>query len=111
MDRTPSLGAENDEPPGQEEAFRRGDCNDDGGVDISDAIAVLNFLFVGARAPLCADACDVNNDESEDISDPVFLLNHLFAGGPTPPAPGPGPLCGNEAQPGILSCGSYLSCQ
>ncbi len=109
VDRTPSPGQDNTEAC-RESPFRRGDCNDDRRVDISDAVSLLNFLFAGGHESLCTDACDTNNDESRDISDPVFLLNHLFGGGPEPSAPGPGPDCGAEAEPGILCCGSYLSC-
>ncbi len=28
--------------------FVRGDCNDDGTVDLSDAVCTLNWLFLGA---------------------------------------------------------------
>ncbi|MBI4603365.1 MAG: lamin tail domain-containing protein [Planctomycetes bacterium] len=109
IDDTPSMGQDNDEIS-REQPFRRGDCNDNGKADISDAIFLLNFLFAGGVEGLCADACDVNGDEVRDISDPVNLLNHLFGGGPEPPAPVPTGACGTEADPGTLSCNSYLSC-
>jgi len=51
VDRTPSIGAENNEPENQ--SFRRGDCNDDSSADISDAIRLFGFLFLGERGP-CA---------------------------------------------------------
>lgn len=108
IDRTPSLGEDNQEPPRQD-PFRRGDCNDDGRVDISDAIGIFGFLFVGARSSLCRDSCDGNNDAQLDISDPVFLLNFLFRGGTEPPAPGPS-QCGPDTSLDSLTCSSYLHC-
>jgi hypothetical protein len=67
--------------------FRRGDCNQSAGVvDITDAIFVFNFLFLGGEAPACPDACDGNDDGGLDITDGVFTLSYLFSGGP-PPAP------------------------
>ena len=41
------------EPP---MGFRRGDCNDDGRVNISDAAWILNWLFRGGAEPGCAAA-------------------------------------------------------
>jgi hypothetical protein len=112
VDTTPSMGQDNVEGVRQS-PFRRGDCNDDRKTDISDSIALLNYLFAGGRKSLCADACDSNGDDALDISDPVYLLFHLFNGGPPPPPPGLGPDCGLEPEPRPakdLTCGSYLSC-
>ena len=81
--------------------FRRGDANQDGIVDISDAIAVLTHLFLGGTA-LCLDANDADGSGSEEITDGIYLLNHLFAGGDPPPAPYPG--CGS-ARAGAPSLG------
>jgi hypothetical protein len=86
--------------------FRRGDCNDDGGVDISDAVCILSWLFLGGPAPGsgpepgsgsgCSAVADTNGNGSADISDAVYLLDYLFKGGPEPVAPfpdcGPGSL-------------------
>jgi hypothetical protein len=107
IDRTPSIGRDNDEEARQE-PFRRGDCNDDGGVDISDAISMFGILFLGAYPPVCENACDTNDDELRDISDPVFLLNSLFRS--REPLPAPGLECATEPEPGSLTCGSYLGC-
>ena len=73
----------------QRKAFQRGDCNDDGEVDISDGICILNWLFLGADAPNCVAATNTNGDEGADISDPVYLFAFLFLGGPAPTAPFP----------------------
>lgn len=78
---------------GLQHDFVRGDANADGGVNIADAIGVLDHLFAGDELR-CAAAVDVNADGSLDISDPVFLLNHLFQGEGeiVPPYPG----CGRD---------------
>ncbi|MGQ9590346.1 MAG: hypothetical protein ACUVYA_08635 [Planctomycetota bacterium] len=65
----------------------RGDCNGDRRQDVSDAVALLGFLFRGDRAPPCLEACEVNGDRTPDLSDAVYLLIHIFLGGPGPAAP------------------------
>jgi hypothetical protein len=82
--------------------FLRADCNGNGAVDISDAICILNWLFIGAGEPSCIAAANPNGDAAVDISDASHLLNYLFLGGPAPVAPFPecGPL--PDAEP--LSC-------
>ena len=71
------------------QGFVRGEVNGDGNVDLSDAIFVLDHLFLGGRAPECRDAGDTNDSGAVDLSDAVYLLAHLFLGGPAPPAPYP----------------------
>jgi hypothetical protein len=89
--------------------FRRGDCNDDGVVDLSDAVCILSRLFLGGPEPSCLAVTNVNEDAIADLSDAVYLLSHLFLGGPPPPAPFPecGPLPEGES----LKCaGTSGSC-
>jgi len=74
------------EPEGE---FLRGDSNDDEGVDISDAVWTLGYLFQGSPSPPCLDAADSNDDGELDISDPIHTLGFLFQGSATPPPPGP----------------------
>jgi hypothetical protein len=70
--------------------FLRGDCNGDHGIDISDPIGALEFLFRGNEGPPCFAACDGNADGTFDVSDAIFLLLHLYGGGMPikPPFPG-----------------------
>jgi hypothetical protein len=75
-------------PPG---FFRRGDTDGNDYVNITDAIAALNYLFAGGREPDCHDAADVTDDGLIDITDAVFLLTYLFKGGMYPPPPFPEP--------------------
>ncbi len=68
------------------ENFIRGDANGDGGVNITDAIYALQFLFSGGPKPPILDAADANDDGRVNLTDAVYVLNFLFQGGP-PPAP------------------------
>jgi hypothetical protein len=68
--------------------FIRGDSNSDSNVDISDAIYLFNYLFIGeVDKPECMDGADVNDDGRVDLSDGIFILNFLFQGGELPSAP------------------------
>ena len=69
-----------------------GECNQDETVDLSDAICMLGFLFLGHPAALpCGGGTSVdpgnrellnwNGDAELDLSDAVGLLNWLFQGG------------------------------
>lgn len=90
--------------------FRRGDPDASGGGNITDAIAVLNYLFAGGSAPKCLESADTNSDGSVNIADPIFHLTYLFLGGPAPAAPGPD-ACGPDPSPATsLGCDSYESC-
>ena len=89
-------------------AFRRGDANADGRVDVADAISLLSYLFQSGRAPPCGDAADANDDGSLDIGDALKALSHLFAdGGPLPP---PARDCGVDPSPDELECESFAPC-
>jgi hypothetical protein len=70
--------------------FLRGDVTIDESVDVSDAIAILDYRFRGRRQLGCLDAADTNDDEQVDISDAIYLLGFLFAGTSPPPPPTPG---------------------
>jgi hypothetical protein len=83
----------------------RGDCNNDGLFNLSDAIFNLDFLFSGGSAPACPEACEVNGDHLNNLSDAIYILTFLFLGGPAPGGPFPG--CGVDADPqGSLGCGA-----
>ena len=86
--------------------FRRGDCNQDGGVDIGDPITLLAFLFTGGAGD-CLLACDANDDNGADIGDPIFLLGFLFTAGAAPGAPFTS--CGADPTPGGLPCDNFDS--
>ncbi|MBI4601709.1 MAG: hypothetical protein HY721_07095 [Planctomycetes bacterium] len=87
-------------------AFRRGDCDSSGRVNITDPVFVLNHLFLGKARWRCDDACDSNDDGKVDLSDAVVTLGYLFQGQIAPPPPGP-VTCGVDPTPDYLggACG------
>lgn len=89
-----------------QETFKRGDVNDDGGVDIADPLSVLSHLFAGGSLS-CLDAADANDDETIDIADGIALLGWLFSGH-SPPLP-PFSSCGFDQGTG-LGCAIHNSC-
>jgi hypothetical protein len=88
--------------------FRRGDANDDGTFDISDAVFILGFLFMGSEGPSCEKAADTNDDGAMDISDGVFLLAYLFLGAKAPNEPLK--MCGLDPTGDNLSCQAFVRC-
>ena len=93
-----------------------GDCNQDGSVDISDAVCALGVLFLGDPEFFpCGDGTsgepgnvallDWQPDGSVDLSDPVGLLEFLFSGGDPHPLAGETPGCvAIEGCPGNPIC-------
>jgi len=91
-------------------SFLRGDANDDGKVDLADAVWFLNDLVRGGPETPCRRACDVNGDGKLDVSDAVYLAAYRFQHGPAIPAPFPG--CGLDPSRSDLPCpvGAATSC-
>ena len=90
--------------------FSRGDANQDGGVDLSDAIAILGDLFLGAAEPRCLDSADVNDDGRVELTDAVSIVVFLFGAGDEP-AP-PRRCSGIDPTPDDrLTCESYAACK
>ncbi len=90
--------------------FVRGDANADGQVNITDALTILGFLFLGEAAPPCLDAADVDDNGGTAINDGIGILGWLFQGGnaPRPPTPADsdfGPeSCGPDPTDDDLEC-------
>jgi hypothetical protein len=97
--------------------FNRADPNDDGEVDISDALFILQFLFLSGDAPACMESSDANDDGGINIGDPICILHYLFLGVlgansiPPPGPPGDG-ACGPDPadSPAFLGCHAYTHC-
>jgi hypothetical protein len=90
--------------------FVRGDVDQSSRLDVSDAVAVLRFLFAGERDLVtCEDAADADDSGVLDTSDAVFLLGALFRGGPAPAAPFPD--CGEDPTEDALGCDAYDVCR
>ncbi|MEM7167472.1 MAG: S8 family serine peptidase [Planctomycetota bacterium] len=76
--------------------FIRGDANRDFSLNISDATALLSYMFLSTAAPLPLAAGDTNDDGSINLQDPLVLLDYLFGGAASPlPAPFPDIGCGD----------------
>lgn len=68
--------------------FLRGDVDDNGFVNLTDAVALLLYLFQQGNEPNCTDSTDIDDNGFVNLTDGVSLLNHLFRAGPAPQAPG-----------------------
>ncbi|HNR99456.1 MAG TPA: lamin tail domain-containing protein [Planctomycetota bacterium] len=86
---------------GDAPVFVRGDVNEDGVVNVSDAARILRYLFHHHGVP-CEDAADVDDDGAISVEDAVRLLAYLFAGGAPPPPPFP--ARGEDPTPDNLGC-------
>ena len=84
--------------------FLRGDCGQTGKVDISSAVFLLTFLFLGGDEPKCMAACDSASSGTLEITSAVYLLSFLFLGGPEPLEPG-AVECGFSSTPNDASLG------
>ena len=63
------------EPEPPEPTFIPGDCNDDGIVDVADAVIALQYAMFGSDDNLVNfDAADMNEDGVIDVSDAVIIL-------------------------------------
>jgi hypothetical protein len=71
------------------EGFQRGDADSNNAVNITDAVRILNVLFLGIGSIACDDAADADDNGSVNITDAVRILNVLFLGiGSIPPPTG-----------------------
>jgi hypothetical protein len=84
--------------------FERGDADGDHRVNLTDAVFVLNYLFLSGPKPVCLDAADTNDDGRLNLTDGIYLLTHLFLAGPAPPQPFPGE--GTDPTADGLDCSS-----
>jgi hypothetical protein len=80
--------------PGQEDTngndvgdacdFICGDANSDSTVNVSDAVYIINYVFVGGDPPDPLLSADVNCDGESNVSDAVYIINYVFVGGNDP---------------------------
>ena len=64
-----------------------GDANGDAGVNVGDAVFLINYVFKGGPAPNPLCAGDANGDDEVNVGDAVYLINYVFKGGPGPVEP------------------------
>ena len=61
-----------------------GDATGEHAIDISDAVALIAYIFSGGPTPTPYLSGDANCDSVVDISDAVYLIAYIFSGGPSP---------------------------
>ena len=88
--------------------FRRGDTTADGELDLSDAVSILNHLFVGGAEPPCIKSADADGNAVVELTDAVRILTHLFLG--TGDISPPFEECGLADDEG-LGCLSFPPCE
>jgi len=89
--------------PALPQVFRRGDVDWSRDVDLTDAISVLSYLFLGGQVPRCLDAADFDDNGNVDIADAINLLAFSFLGGAAPMVPFPG-LGLDPSEDGLPQC-------
>ena len=62
-----------------------GDANGDGRINVSDAVYIINYVFIqGFPPPAPVLKADANCDDRVNLSDAVYIVNLVFAQGPLP---------------------------
>ncbi len=59
-------------------ACTRGDANDNSQIDISDAVYIINYVFLGGAAPNSPCGGDPDGNGYTNISDAVWIINLIF---------------------------------
>jgi hypothetical protein len=91
--------------------FHRGDVDQNGDLQLTDAVQVLGYLFLGiaTRVPECFDAADADDNGQVQLTDAVRILGYLFlgAGPPEPPGPPDTGSCGPDINDDALDPCTY----
>jgi len=61
-----------------------GDASADQEVNVSDAVYIINYVFVSGNPPQPMEAGDTNCDATVNVSDAVWIINYIFVGGNDP---------------------------
>ncbi len=63
-----------------------GDANNDGSINVGDAVYIISYVFKGGPAPAPYAMCsgDPNVDCGGGVGDAVYLISYVFKGGPPP---------------------------
>lgn len=72
--------------------FMVGDVNDDGDINVGDAVYMVNWIFRSGPFPPHLEAADVNCDLARNVGDAVYIVNFVFRSGPGPCGPPSGRL-------------------
>ncbi len=66
------------------QTYTCGDSNGDDEINVSDAVYIINYVFVNGTPPDPMEAADVNCDGEVNVSDGVSIINNVFVGGFAP---------------------------
>jgi hypothetical protein len=63
-----------------------GDANNDGQVNVGDAVYLISYVFKGGPPPTPYPICsgDANCDCTVNVGDAVYVIAYVFKGGPAP---------------------------
>ena len=65
--------------------YQCGDANADGNLNISDAVYVINYIFIpGSLAPDPEERAETNCDGRVNLADVVYIINYIFLYGHAP---------------------------
>lgn len=64
-----------------------GDANASDGIEIGDAVWLINYIFNAGAAPEPIESGDANCDGEINVADAVYLINFIFRSGPEPCCP------------------------
>ncbi len=94
--------------PIQSNSYVRSDCNDDGVINIADAVNLLQATFNpgGPEVIRCDEACNFDRDSQITILDATLIIEYQLLDGPPPSDPFPN--CGFTLDD--LGCLEFKSC-
>lgn len=72
---TPAIPADPESQGGNIQNHMTGDANEDGSVDVTDAVAVINAYLTNDTSSINVGVADVNHDGIIDITDAVAIIN------------------------------------
>ncbi|MDD4050743.1 MAG: dockerin type I domain-containing protein, partial [candidate division Zixibacteria bacterium] len=61
-----------------------GDVNNDGKINVADAVYIISYIFRSGPAPVFSPEGDVNCDGKTNIGDAIYIISYVFRGGPAP---------------------------
>jgi len=85
--------------------FERGDCRNDGELNLADPIHLIAYLFQAGPEPGCLSACDTDDNDNADLTDAILLLEYLFLGKAAPEDPHG--VCQPDPTAGSLDCKEF----